>query len=147
MLAVVIITVAIVAPLASLLCFFWLLGRHSRRFGPIFRVDSAGSVGTVTGPFTAQVPVAAGSAAEAAVATDAGPEHFEVAEIALPRRFEEQLPEEFDLGPTFEEERKRKEESIEQQENAVLEQLFEQNLRLHEQIEQAHDSQGQKKPE
>jgi hypothetical protein len=52
----------------------------------------------------------------------------------------EHTPERFDLGPTFEEERLLKEAQAKQQEEAVLQHLLEENLRLQEQIEQGAET-------
>jgi hypothetical protein len=44
--------------------------------------------------------------------------------------------EQFDLGPSYEEEQQAKAEALRQQELAVLQEVFEQNLRLHEEVAQ-----------
>jgi hypothetical protein len=49
---------------------------------------------------------------------------------------------EFDLGPTYEEERLAKEESLRQQELALLQQVFEDNCRLFEQLGALEDEAG-----
>ena len=45
----------------------------------------------------------------------------------------------FDLGPTFEEERGLREQDVQQQEAGVLRQLFEDNLKLRDQIRGTFD--------
>jgi hypothetical protein len=47
--------------------------------------------------------------------------------------------ERFDLGPSYEEEKQAKEEALRQRELAVLQELFAQNQRLYEEIEQLDD--------
>jgi hypothetical protein len=54
---------------------------------------------------------------------------------AVPDFFvEETTAQPFDLGPTYEEERLLKEEAERQQEQAVLRSVFEDNLKLHQQL-------------
>jgi len=136
-----ILAVAVVTPVISIFCFFGLLRRHSERFGPLFRFDYVGNPSMVAGPFTAQVP---GSLEPEIVppSLDRGG-NFDELQAGVseepPFTFHEPTPETFELGPTFEEERQLKEEQAKQQEDAVLYHLFEENLRLHEQIEQAKE--------
>jgi hypothetical protein len=47
--------------------------------------------------------------------------------------------EQFDLGPSYEEERQAKLQALEQQELAVLQEVFEQNLRLREEIDRLEE--------
>jgi hypothetical protein len=138
-----ILGVAVVAPLVSILCFFCLLRRHSVRFGPLFRIDYVGASSMVAGPFTAQVP-SSGEAEVVPPSLDRGGNLEELqAEVSEESgiTFHEPTPETFELGPTFEEERQLKEDQAKLQEDAVLYHLFEENLRLREQIEQAKDLQ------
>ena len=52
-------------------------------------------------------------------------------------------PEKFDLGPTFEEERHVRENLADQQEAAIIQHLFEQNIRLQEQLENAREKENE----
>jgi hypothetical protein len=131
-----IFAVAIVAPVVSIVCFFGLLRRHSKRFGPLFRIDYVGNQPVVTGPFTV------GALGAGQQIPDGG--RFQdlqaPAAAAEPAAEPEHTPERFDLGPTFEDERLLKEAQAKQQEEAVLQHLLEENLRLQEQIEQGAET-------
>jgi hypothetical protein len=139
-----ILAVAIVAPLVTVVCFFWLLRRHGQHLGPLFRIDYFGSPPVVTGPFTASALDLAGQDSLGSSFDRGGRfEDLGLAAEALrgnPKPPQEEVAETFELGPTFEEERLLKENQAQQQESAVVQQLFEENLRLQEQIEQQGES-------
>ena len=98
------VTAAIVAPLAAIVCFFWLLRRHSRRFGPLFRIDYVGnSAGVVTGPFTAKAPLVQDDTQSPFPLDRSGNLDALQGESPGPREPQpEHVPETFDVGPTFE---------------------------------------------
>jgi hypothetical protein len=119
---------AIVAALVFVHCFFALLRRHSRRFGPLIRIEYAGAPPMVVGPFTASSFDALGAVQEA------GLERRNKFGEAQAGSVGAQAAKQFDLGPTFESQRHLKEEQGKRQEEAVLQHLFEDNLKLHSQI-------------
>jgi hypothetical protein len=139
-----ILAVAIVAPLVSVVCFFWLLRRHGQHFGPLFRIDYVGAPPVVSGPFSASALGLAGQDTLTPSFDRGGRfEDLGVAADAMsgnPAPPQEEVAETFELGPTFEEERLLKENQAQQQDSAVVQQLFEDNLRLQEQIEQKRES-------
>ncbi len=133
-----IVAVAIVAPLVSIVSFFWLLGRHSRQYGPLFRNSDAT---TVNGPFKAKIEE---SAPAASVKRSNRLEDVQDDEPAPVRK---PIVEKFDVGPTIEEERQVREDMVQQQEEAILQHFFEENLRLLEQIEQAKQKNEETDPQ
>jgi hypothetical protein len=68
---------------------------------------------------------------------------------ASPEETSSSTAEQFDLGPSYEEERLAKEEALRLQEQAVLQEIFEQNLKLLEQVEELGegDTQGAAAPD
>jgi hypothetical protein len=134
-----IVALAIIAPLVSIVSFFWLLGRHSRQYGPLFRL-SAGSDATISGPFKASIE-------ENAANVKHGRRLEDVQEGDGPAPARKPVGETFDVGPTFEEERQLREDMAHQQEEAILQHFFEENLRLLEQIEQAKQKNEESDPQ
>lgn len=65
----------------------------------------------------------------------------------LPRHYEEPTGEQFDLGPSYEEERIAKAQSEKQQEQALLRQIFAKNQELMQSIRNASDSNRETKTE
>lgn len=130
---------AVVAPLVFVVSFFRLLRRHSRQFGPLFRFDQ-GNQPIVAGPFSTSALGLAGNA----------PAHEGAALDGTPagNRFKEQAPEhtpeQFELGPSYEEERLTKQRHAEQQEQAALERLIEDNLRFQEEIRESREGKESK---
>src|SRR5262249_37632069 len=122
--------------------FFWLLRRHSRHFGPLFRIDYVGSGPVVTGPFSASTAGLVEQQDLEPTLDRGGRLDALQADAAVAAAREEEVAEPFDLGPTFQDERLQKELQAKQQEEAVLQHLFEDNLRLHEQIELATEAEN-----
>lgn len=89
--------------------FLWLLRRYGPSWAPVVRVELVNA------------------AAGLAVAP----------EPAAPPRGEETTAQAFDLGPTFEEERQQRLLAEQQKEEAVMRQVFQQNLQLRDAIEAA----------
>jgi len=126
------IGLVIVAPLVGALTLFTLLKRYSQQIGPLFHIAQAPTPSVVIGPYTASQ---AGS-----VASD-----LESLAMALERKRQMEdlsrqadaptAPEPFDFGPSFEDVQRSKQSLANRQESAVLAQLFEANLSLHEKIE------------
>ena len=153
-----IFAVAIAAPLVSIICFFWLLRLHSRRFGPLFRIDYLGSPATVTGPFYASAPSVASqenltldrggkledlqSGAKETEATPAQQAPFEPIEPA-PAVVEERGLKKGN-GKNQDKALVVKKGKRDRQEKAVVQKLFEENLRLREEIEQATEQEEPK---
>jgi hypothetical protein len=110
---------AVTLPLAGLLALALAL----RRGGLQFRVELVSSSAAGL-PLVARLEPAwqAGPAPAAAAAPPA----------EAPRQEEPPSGEQFDLGPSYEEEQQAKDESLRLQEQAVLQQIFEDNLRLQE---------------
>jgi hypothetical protein len=146
-----IFAVAIAAPLVSIISFFWLLRLHSRRFGPLFRIDYLGSPATVTGPFYASAPAVA---SQENLALDRGGklEDLQGGDKETDAPPAQQAPfEPSEPAPAVVEERglqegkgKNQDKALvlkkgkrDRQEKAVVQKLFEENLRLREEIEQA----------
>jgi hypothetical protein len=113
-----------------------------RRAGLKLRVEVLNS--TPQGPIIARIEPGAWpmlvAPAATGTATGSSPATVEVqirpAEGAEPGSAEEppQTGEAFDLGPSYEEERLAREQALRQQEQAVLQEVFEQNLRLQQEI-------------
>jgi hypothetical protein len=104
--------------LAHVAALLFLLHRYGSRLGPLFRVELTSPMPPMSqSPPPAEEPVVIHT--RAVGYTGRG----------------ETTGESFDLGPSYEEERRQKEEAVQQQEQAVLQQILEQNLRLREQIE------------
>jgi hypothetical protein len=121
---------AIVAPLALLLGLYTMLVRYSRGTGPLFRIEYVGNPqAVVLGPYP--VPTHGLPGAE----TGGGRLASTISEVSAAST----TAEKFDLGPTFEEARMQQEEQAKQRESAILQQVFEQNLRLQENLERARE--------
>jgi hypothetical protein len=109
---------------ALLVLFFWVLRRFSRANGPLIRLECVntlppGQGGYLVADLGRYLPVGGGHAAP-------GPPPA--------GRTEEELGQPFDLGPSYEEERQMKQQAARQQEEALLRQLAEENIRLQEQL-------------
>ena len=119
---------ALVAALVFVHCFFALLRRHTRRFGPLIRIEYAGAPPMVVGPFT---PSSFGSLN---AVQEAGLERNYRLGKTQAESVGAQAANQFDLGPSFETQRHLQEEQGKRQEEAVLQHLFEDNLKLQGQI-------------
>lgn len=97
------------------------LGIMLRRYGPLLRVE-------VTNPGVLRLE---GGMLHAAVPAT---EYTQAVDTQAMENF---TGEYFDLGPSYDEERKAKEEAQRHAEMAVLQEIFEQNVRLHEEIRAA----------
>jgi hypothetical protein len=100
----------IVVPFVVVLSVWVFLRRYSARHGPLFRIDFA------------NVPVAAPAAAPSRTQAAESPSTAEA----------------FDLGPTYEDELRMKEEALRQQEEAIVRHLVDQNVKLREQLGELH---------
>jgi hypothetical protein len=134
----IIVALAIIAPLVFVHCLFGLLRRHSQHFGPLIRVEYVGGPPITVGPFTAGSLGVAGAMPDAVSGALERNNRFGAgqAESAGARTAQQ-----FDLGPTFETQRQLKEEEAKRLEEAVLQQLFEDNLKLQVQIDLAKEQQ------
>jgi hypothetical protein len=109
-----------------------------RRMGMNLRIEVINSSPTGVPIIARMEPyaqAAAGPGAAPPVEATARQEGAEAPESRLDET-EHALAERFDLGPSYEEEKQAKEESLRQREQAVLRELFEQNQRLYDEIEQ-----------
>ncbi len=129
----IVFSAAVVGPLVFLVTFFRMLRRHTRQYGPMFRFEG-GNQPVVAGPFTATVPSNSDNTSAPATASESMPEGDRFKEPEP-----EHLPEQFDLGPSYEEERRMKLNKADQQEQAAIEQLIEENLRFQEEIQEARE--------
>jgi hypothetical protein len=127
---------AVVAALVFVHGFFILLRRHTQRLGPLIHIEYKGAPAMVVGPFTASSVGAAGAVPQAGSERQDrfAQTQAEVGGAPTAQRF--------DMGPTFEEQHRLKDEQAKRQEGGVLEQLFEDNLKLHGQISLAKEKQG-----
>lgn len=107
-----IVALAVIAPLVGALGLFGLLRRYGKHLGPLIHVEYAAPP-VVVGPFTASSLGVTGSTAQP-----------------------------LNLGPSFEDERLRKTEQASRMEAGVLAQLFEDNLKLQEKIEQVKEQEN-----
>lgn len=128
--------VVIIAPLIGALTLFLLLKRYSQQVGPLFHIEQTAATGLVVGPYAArQLGIAdAGldslaDAVERKRRLEEAALHTDAAPIAQP----------FDFGPSYADERDAKQSQVSRQDEAVLAQLFANNLTLHEQIELDND--------
>ena len=118
-----------------------LAGLLIRRTGIQFRVEVVNS--SMGGPLGSRLdygwglpPVTGGAAAVAdAVSLSLDPEAPPAAEAAP-------TGEQFDLGPSYEEEQQAKADAIRQQELAILQHIYEENLRLHQEIAALGEPEG-----
>ncbi len=109
--------------LTPVILFVMAFGVLRRWMGgnPLIRIEYVGKHGpsVVYGPLAAGSVLAANGSMAGAPATPVPPEPA--------------TGERFDLGPTFEEELSQRQQNAQNQENALLQKLFEDNLRLREQ--------------
>jgi hypothetical protein len=125
----------------TLLCPFLvalMLALILRRSGMQLRVEviNSGTAGPIIARLETPAPAATAGPAQASPAPVTG------AAPAQESRLIENAPdlaERFDLGPSYEEEKQARDQAQRQKEMAVLQELFEQNQRLYEQIEQLPD--------
>ncbi len=126
---------AFLGPLVSAAVLLLLLRRYARRSGALFRIEHVG------GPASPSVEAMSILAAREALLTAPGwgGRLGERAGLpAGPSRAEEiKSGERFELGPTCEQAYQSKAAQAEQQEQNLLQQFFEENLRLQEQIERS----------
>jgi len=102
--------------LIHVVALLFLLRRYGAQLAPLFRVElvhtqTTGNTAPSSVPSPGAVPL-------------------------LPEEAEEQGPEQFAFGPTYEEVRRLKAETGKQQQEGLLRELFQQNVRLREQLEQ-----------
>jgi len=131
----IIFALAIIAPLVFIYCLLGLLRRHNQNFGPLIRIEYVGASPMHVGPFTASPLGATGEAVPTALE---GNKRFRVGQTESAGA---PTAQQFDLGPTIETERQLKEEQAKRLDEAVLQQLFEDNLKLQVQIELAKEQQ------
>ncbi len=133
---------AILGPLVSIAALVVLLRRHSRNAGPLFRIEHVGGVTAIpVGPYPGGAVGATlpdGFQQATAARIPGGARTLPVEEVAEPAS--EETGELFELGPTYEEEQRLKATQEREQEQAVLHQLFEQNLRLQEELARSRQS-------
>jgi hypothetical protein len=134
----IIFALAIIAPLVVVHCLFGLLRRHSHHFGPLIRIEYVGAPPMGVGPFTVSSLGATGAVQEAIPAALERNNRFGVGQADSVHAH---TAKQFDLGPTFETQRQLKEQQAQRLEEAVLQQLFEDNLKLQAQIDLAKEQQ------
>ena len=124
-----IFALAVIAALAFVLGFFALLRRHGRDFGPLISIEYTGAPPTIVGPFTAS---SLGMAAPASVpaALDDNHRYSSISAECVSAHTAKAS----DFGGAFDAERQRMELKTKQQEAAVLQHLFEDNLKLQAEI-------------
>jgi hypothetical protein len=119
-------TAIFVSVLVHLVVLSRILRRAASKFGGQTRVEVV-HVQAPALPARMMAPEpATAAAAPATVAGDGAPEGDDYPES--------ETLEEFDIGPTYEEELRMKEEAMRQHEEAVMRQIFEDNLRLREEL-------------
>ena len=111
----------VVGPLLVVLTLCALLRRHSRRHGPLIRIEFA------NGQFPTYLAMPPAPAA---------PPRVETVPASTAIEESPSTAETFDLGPTYDDELRMKEQSLRQQEQAIVQQLFEQNVKLQEDLGQ-----------
>ena len=123
--AVIAVAVFVIGPLLSVLAVLFLLRRFTARNGPLVRVEfvSNGQELTLVRP-TAPTTVES----HRVVLPEPVP-------LAPDAREQPSTAQRFDLGPTYEEELQIREQSGRQQDDATLRHIFEENLKLREQID------------
>lgn len=121
---------AFLGPLFAVAFLLVVLRRGGRNGGPLVRIEYVGGV-----PFVPAGPQAAGDRpADYGGRVGAALDPTAARAVA---EWENAIGEPFELGPTYAEERVRNEAMARQQEAGVLQALFEENLRLREQIDAA----------
>jgi hypothetical protein len=119
----------VLGPLVLLAALVVVLRRHGAHSGSLFRVEVVNAQGHGSYSGTVAVPPPGGLTAGL--------------EAALPPATaanEEQTAQAFDLGPSYEEEKRAKEEAQRQQEEALLRHIFDENVQLREQIDGQADA-------
>jgi hypothetical protein len=132
----IIIPLVIIAPLVLVHCLFGLLRRHSQQFGPLIRIEYVGAPPMSVGPFTVNSLGATGAVQDAAPASLERNNRLGVGQAESAQAH---TAKQFELGPTFEAQRKHKDQQAQRMEQAVLQQLFEDNLKLQAQIDLAKE--------
>jgi hypothetical protein len=126
----------VLGPLVLLAALCYVLRRYTSAPGALFRVEVVNSLA----PGTAMI-VPAPAAGQGGV-----PEVEAAAALAEPAQEagapEASTAEQFDLGPTYEEERLLQEAAARQAEEALLRHIYEENVRLREQIEDLEGAGG-----
>jgi len=120
--AVIAVAAFVLGPLVSLLAVLFLLRRYTARNGPLFRIEFVNN-----GQGLALVGPGAGAAVETHRVT-----------VPAPAAAAEEPPstaQRFDLGPTYEEELALRQQAEQQQQEATLRHIFEENMKLREQLE------------
>lgn len=117
-------------PLLVLLALLLLL-RRLRLSNPVLRVELMGQAF----PFSS-IPVPPEPSKELTTAIPGGADPKELVGLLPPDDYQ---PQTFDLGPNFEEKRQLEEEMLRQQELAILQHIYEQNVRLHEEMKSVGD--------
>lgn len=113
----------ILTPLA-VLAGVWIVVRYLQgRSGPLIRIEHIGGV----------------YAAPVAPIENPGPPNPYTIEMPPTPIEETSTAQTFELGPTFEEERLAREQQAQQQEEGVLRQLFDDNIKLQKQLMETHD--------
>jgi hypothetical protein len=133
----IIIALVIIAPLILVHCLFGLLRRH-QQFGPLIRIEYVGAPPMSVGPFTVNSLGATGAVQEAA---PSALERNNRLGVGQAESAQAHTAKQFDLGPTFEGQRQLKEQQAQRMEQAILQQLFEDNIKLHAQIDLAKEQQ------
>jgi hypothetical protein len=116
--ASIILALAVIAPLAGALGLFFLLRRYGKQLGPLIHVEYTGTPSVVVGPYTATSLGVSPPAYAGGSPSTAQP---------------------LDLGLSFEEERMQKDSLARRMEAGVLQQVFEDNIKLQEKIGQTKD--------
>lgn len=112
---------AILTPLA-ILAGFWIVGRYLKG-RPLIRVEHMG--GGLSVPFQLMAP----STPQPAAAQTASSKPVEETSTA----------EHFDLGPTYEDELRAREQQAADQEQGLLQQMFDDNLAMRKNLKESHD--------
>jgi hypothetical protein len=121
-------------PLVLLVALCYVLRRYAANPGSLFRVEV---VNTLTGPATGGGHQSAGTGLASDAERPFDPQAL-LAPPAEPEPQEDSIPntaQPFDLGMTYEEERRLQQEALLHQEEALLRTIFEQNVQLREQFE------------
>jgi hypothetical protein len=129
--SIVLLAALILLPGLLLLAACLAVRRALSRSGSLLRVEVVGTPGTF-----AMMPVAHGGmpANGATMPGSVPPDTPLVGGSAATPWEEEYTAQQFELGPTYEEELRLKEQGRQQQEEALLRQVFEENVRLREQL-------------
>jgi hypothetical protein len=131
--ALIAVAAFVVGPLVAVLAVLFLLRRYTSRNGPLFRIEfvSNGQGFTLVGP-------GAGGAVESHRVVVPPPTALAPDGAEPPGTAQR-----FDIGPTYAEELQLREQAGKQQEEATLRHIFEENLKLLHQIEEAPDAEGE----